>query len=81
MQSYFLIGQIFLPKYWLVNKYSNVKWILFPKKGKRIKSKFWMVNLYNGETKDVAELWEIIHLTSNNFFCLPNEKKPVSNNH
>ena len=40
---------------------SAVKGILFPKKGKN-KSKFRMVNLCNGETKDFVELWEIIHL-------------------
>ena len=32
----------------------------FQKKGKN-KSKFWIVNLCNGETKDFRELWEIIH--------------------
>ena len=42
---------------------------LFPKKREKIslsfgknKSKFWIVNLRNGGTKDFGELWEIIHL-------------------
>ena len=34
---------------------------LFPKKGKN-KSKFHIVNLCNGKTKDFVELLEIIHL-------------------
>ena len=29
----------------------------FPKKGKN-KSKFWILNLYNGGIKDFKELWE-----------------------
>ena len=33
----------------------------FPKKGKN-KSKFCIVNLCNGGTKDFAELWEIVYL-------------------
>ena len=41
----------------------------FPQKREKIslsfgknKSKFWIVNLRNGGTKDFVELWEIIHL-------------------
>ena len=51
-----------LPKYWQVSKYTGVKQIYFSKRGKRIKSKFLMVNLCNGGTKDFVELWGIIHL-------------------
>ena len=39
-----------------------VKSVCTQLKGKRIRSKFRMVNLCNGGTKDFAELWEIIHL-------------------
>ena len=34
----------------------------FPKKRKKNKSNFGMVNLCNGGMKDFVELWEIIHL-------------------
>ena len=59
MQSYFPAGKCFsiLSKYWQVSKYTA----FIPKKGKN-KSKFWIVNLCNGGTKDFVELWEIIHL-------------------
>ena len=39
--------------------HSDDKWIYFPKKERRIKSKFQMVNLCNDGTKDFAELWVI----------------------
>ena len=38
-----------------------LKEFCFSKREKN-KSKFWMVNLCNGGTKDFVELWEIIHL-------------------
>ena len=52
-----------LAKYLRVSKYTAMlSGFSFLKKGKRIKSKFRMVNLCNGGTKDFAELWEIKHL-------------------
>ena len=49
-------------KNWLVSKYTALlSKLIFRKKGKN-KSKFRMVNLCNGGTKDFAELWEIIQL-------------------
>ena len=51
-----------LQKYWQVWKYTVLlSKFSFPKKGKN-KSKFQIVNLCNGGSKDIAELWEIIHL-------------------
>ena len=52
-------GAIFFPSFRnrQVSKYTA----FFPKKGKN-KSKFRIVNLCNGGTKDFTELWEIIHL-------------------
>ena len=40
--------------------HSDVKQIYFPKKGKIIKSKFCVLNLCNGGTKDFVELWKVI---------------------
>ena len=63
----------------------------FPKKGERIKSKFPIVNLCNGGTKDFVELWEIINLKTWTRFSirqtkllwinLKNYNQTCSNNH
>ena len=61
-QTYFLTGQVFFHPLEILTSqqvHSAVKQILFPK-GKN-KSKFPMVNLCNGGTKDFVELCEIIH--------------------
>ena len=51
-----------IPKYWQVSKFTALlSEFSFPKKWGK-KSKFQMVNLGNGETKDFVELWEIMHL-------------------
>ena len=49
-------------KYWQVSKYTVLlSESNFPKKRKN-KSKFQMLDLCNGGTKDFVELWKIINL-------------------
>ena len=64
-----------LSKYWQVSKYTSLlSKSNFLKKGKN-KSKFWMVNLCNGGTKDFVELREIIYLKiSTRFFHIKQGK-------
>ena len=53
-----------LPEYWQVSKYTALlgELSLSSQKREKNKSKFWMINLCNGGTKDFVVLWEIIHL-------------------
>ena len=61
-QNAFLLsdGTNLFPSYRNIDK--SVSTLFFPKKRKKNKSKFWVVNLCNGGTKDFIELWQIIHL-------------------
>ena len=64
MKSYFPTGKFFFP-FRNIDKSVNTQRcevnLVSQKRGKN-KSKFQMVNLGNGGTKDFVELWEIMHL-------------------
>ena len=61
MQSYFPTGQFFFP-FRNIDKSVSTQGNLVPQKWGKNKSKFQMMNLGNGETKDFVEFWEVMHL-------------------